>query len=29
MLEEKGFGIGGDEPGGVQINRVLQVNKIE
>lgn len=25
MLEEKGFGIEGDEPGGVQINRVLRL----
>lgn len=25
MLEEKGFGIGGDEPGAVQINRWLRM----
>src|SRR5438477_12918830 len=29
MLEEKGFGIEGDEPGGVQINRSLKINKID
>jgi hypothetical protein len=27
MLEAKGFGIEGDEPGGVQINRFLHVNE--
>lgn len=27
MLEAKGFGIVGDEPGGVQMNRFLHVNK--
>ncbi len=29
MLEAKGFGAEGDEPGGVQMNRFLQVNKRE
>jgi hypothetical protein len=29
LLEEKGFGIAGDEPGGVQINRALRENKLE
>jgi hypothetical protein len=29
MLEEKGFGIDGDEPGGVQINRALHLEKVE
>jgi hypothetical protein len=29
LLEEKGFGIAGDEPGGVLINRALHVNKFE
>lgn len=29
MLEAKGFGIEGDEPGGVQINRFLHVNEPE
>ena len=29
MLEAKGFGIEGDEPGGVQMNRFLHVNKPE
>ena len=29
LLQEKGFGIAGDEPGGVQINRALHVNKLE
>ena len=27
MLEAKGFGLEGDEPGGVQVNRYLHVNK--
>jgi hypothetical protein len=27
MLEEKGFGLRGDEPGGVQINRVLRLQQ--
>lgn len=27
MLEAKGFGIEGDEPGGVQINRFLHVDE--
>ena len=27
MLEEKGFGLQGDEPGGVQINRTLHLNE--
>jgi hypothetical protein len=29
MLEAKGFGIEGDEPGGVQVNRSLHVTKLE
>ena len=29
LLEEKGFGVAGDEPGGVLINRALHVNKFE
>jgi hypothetical protein len=29
LLEEKGFGIAGDEPGGVLINRALHLNKFE
>jgi hypothetical protein len=29
MLEEKGFGIEGDEPGGVLINRFLHLQKME
>lgn len=29
MLEAKGFGLAGDEPGGVQINRFLLVEKSE
>lgn len=29
MLEEKGFGPTGDEPGGVLINRLLHLKKIE
>lgn len=29
MLEDKGFGIGGDEPGGVQVNRFLHITKPE
>jgi len=29
VLEAKGFGMGGDEPGGVQINRFLHLQKLE
>jgi len=29
MLEDKGFGVEGDEPGGVQINRFLHLEKME
>ena len=29
LLEKKGFGIAGDEPGGVLINRALRLNKFE
>jgi hypothetical protein len=29
LLQEKGFGLAGDEPGGVQINRALHINKLE
>lgn len=29
MLEEKGFGVAGDEPGGVQINRLLHLEKLD
>ena len=29
MLEAKGFGLRGDEPGGVQINRFLHLNEAE
>lgn len=29
LLEEKGFGITGDEPGGVTINRYLHLNKFD
>ncbi len=29
MLEAKGFGLRGDEPGGVQINRFLHLKKLE
>lgn len=29
MLEEKGFGIQGNEPGGVQINNFLRTNNID
>lgn len=29
MLEAKGFGLEGDEPGGVQINRFLSLEKLE
>ncbi len=29
MLEQKGFGLQGDEPGGVQINRHLRLNKLD
>jgi hypothetical protein len=29
LLEEKGFGIAGDEPGGVVINRTLYVEKFD
>ena len=29
MLDAKGFGLQGDEPGGVQINRFLHVNKAD
>jgi hypothetical protein len=29
MLEEKGFGLAGDEPGGVQVNRYLHINKFD
>lgn len=29
MLEEKGFGLVGDEPGGVQINRYLYLNDVD
>ena len=29
MLEAKGFGLAGDEPGGVQINRVLHLEKFD
>ena len=29
MLEKKGFGVTGDEPGGVQINRFLTLNKVD
>ncbi len=29
LLEEKGFGVEGDEPGGVQINRLLHVEKVD
>jgi hypothetical protein len=28
-LDEKGFGLMGDEPGGVQINRLLHVEKLD
>jgi hypothetical protein len=29
LLHEKGFGLAGDEPGGVQINRALREKKLE
>ena len=29
MLDEKGFGLKGDEPGGVQINQFLHLKKID
>ena len=29
MLEEKGFGLRGDEPGGVLINRYLHLNRMD
>ena len=29
LLEEKGFGLEGDEPGGVQINRLLHMKKFD
>ena len=29
MLDEKGFGLQGDEPGGVQINRTLHLKKLD
>lgn len=29
MLEEKGFGLAGDEPSAIQINRLLQLRKLE
>jgi len=29
ILEDKGFGLQGDEPGGVQINRLLHLRKVD
>ncbi len=29
ILEDKGFGLAGDEPGGVQINRYLHLYKVD
>jgi hypothetical protein len=29
MLEEKGFGIEGDEPGGIILNRLLRLNELD
>jgi hypothetical protein len=29
LLQEKGFGITGDEPGGVQVNRFLRLGKLD